>query len=105
MPALPTLRRELITALAVVFAGALLVFVLGLAFVIPRIHAMQVRDLALYFFVLVSVVVGIFIFFGHWLVRRRVLRPIEEMVAQMETIAAGDWRRVTRWSCHGWRRR
>jgi signal transduction histidine kinase len=93
MPALPTLRRELVTALALVFAGALLVFVLGLLYVIPRIQSMAVRDLVLYFMLLVSLDVGLFVFFGHWLLQRRVLRPIEEMVVQMETIAAGEYER------------
>jgi len=93
MPALPTLRRELVTALALVFAGALLVFVLGLLFVIPRIQSMAVRELLFYFGVLVVLDVGLFAFFGRWLVQRRVLRPIEDMVVQMETIAAGEYER------------
>jgi two-component system, NtrC family, sensor kinase len=94
MAELPTLRRELVAALALTFAGALLVFALGLVFVIRRMSEFGAS--ALVYGVLVVIVVGLFALVGHYLLQRRVLRPIHEMVGQIETMAAGEYdRRLT----------
>ena len=93
MSTLPTLRRELVTALMLVFAGALVVVALGVTLYATRTETATARDTALFFTFLIALAVGIFAFFGHFLLQRRVLRPIEEMVAQIETIAAGEYER------------
>jgi two-component system NtrC family sensor kinase len=90
MASLPTLRRELVTALALVFAGALLLFVIGVLFLLPR--GTEAGSFA-YFGLLSLAVVGLFALFGHLLIQRLVLVPIRDMVAQVETIAAGEFDR------------
>jgi C4-dicarboxylate-specific signal transduction histidine kinase len=90
MANLPTLRRELVTALALVFAGALLLFVIGVLFLLPRGTG---AGSFVYFGLLALGVVGLFALFGHLLIQRLVLSPIREMVAQVETIAAGEFDR------------
>jgi hypothetical protein len=90
MASLPTLRRELVTALALVFAGALLLFVIGVLFLLPR--GTEAGSFV-YFGLLALGVVGLFALFGHLLIQRLVLKPIREMVAQVETIAAGEFDR------------
>lgn len=90
MAKLPTLRRELVTALALVFAGALLLFVVGVLFLLPQGSE---AGSFVYFGVLALAVVGLFALFGHLLIQRLVLKPILEMVVQVETIAAGEFDR------------
>jgi two-component system NtrC family sensor kinase len=92
MAGLPTLRKELVTALAVVFAGALFVFVMGVMFVVPRDP--PARDAAVYYTLLVAADVGLFALFGRFLVERRVIVPMERLVAQIEAIAAGNSSRL-----------
>jgi len=88
MPALPTLRRELLGAFALVFTGALLVFVLGIYAIFVRTPAP--RAATLWVIVLVLADVGVFTLFGRYLLRRRVLGPIERFVEEIEHIAGGD---------------
>lgn len=92
MAGLPTLRKELVTALAVVFAGALFVFITGVVLIVPREPAP--RDAALYFTALVIADVGLFALIGRFLVGRRVIVPMERLVEQIEAIAAGDANRL-----------
>ncbi|MGD8276572.1 MAG: ATP-binding protein [Gemmatimonadota bacterium] len=92
MAVLPTLRKELVTALAVVFAGALFVFAMGVALIVPRDP--PAREAAVYFTLLVAADVGLFALFGRYLVERRVIVPMERLVAQIEAIAAGESRRL-----------
>ena len=87
MPALPTLRRELISAFAVVFAGALVVALAGLAFVVPRLPPAQA---GIYLGALLLADVGIFSAIGAVLLRRRLLAPIDRMIAGVEAISAGE---------------
>jgi two-component system, NtrC family, sensor kinase len=90
MAELPTLRRELVTALALTFAGALLVFAVGLVLLAGRAAS---SASPLQYGVLVIVVVGLVALVGQFLLERRVLRPIHDMVAQIETMAAGEYDR------------
>jgi hypothetical protein len=90
MAKLPTLRREFVTALALVFAGALLLFIIGVLFLLPR--GTEAASF-IYFGLLALGIVGLFALFGHLLIQRLVLKPIREMVAQVETIAAGEFDR------------
>jgi hypothetical protein len=91
MSTLPTLRRELLSAFALVFAGALLFFVTGVYVILPRVEPFVNR--AVFLAVLVLADVGIFTLFGRYLLRRRVLGPIERIIEEIETIARGDFDR------------
>ena len=82
-----TLRRELLTAFALVFAGALLVAVLGVLTVVPRIESPTVA--LLYVSALVAGDLAVFSIFGRWLIHRRILQPLDGLVAGVEAIAEG----------------
>jgi len=86
MPERPTLRRELIGASAVVFAGALAVAMLGVLLVVPRLQPVTA---ATYVFVLLACDVALFSLLGAYLLRRRLLQPLEQTVAAVETISQG----------------
>ncbi|MEX2282870.1 MAG: ATP-binding protein [Gemmatimonadota bacterium] len=88
MNGLPTLRRELITAFALVFAGALLVALIGFVLLIP-VFASPIQAFV-YLAVLVTCDVVVFAVFGRLMVQRRILSPIAEMVRGAETIAHDD---------------
>ena len=96
MPRTNTLRRELLTAFAVVFAGALLVAVAGVLLLLPTFDTPRLA--LLYVTALVAADVGIFFLFGRWLITSRVLLPLDRMVAEAEGIADGDYvRRLPEW--------
>jgi two-component system, NtrC family, sensor kinase len=86
MAALPTLRSELIGAFAIVFAGALFVAIAGVLLVVPRLGP---GEAAAYVVTLLLVDVAVFSWFGAFLLRRRLLRPLDELVQSVETIAHG----------------
>lgn len=87
MTDLPTLRRELIGAFAVVFAGALVVAVGGVALMVTRLSpAVAAAAIA----VLLVVDIAIFSWAGTRLLRRRVLDPLSVLVSGVESISAGD---------------
>jgi len=88
MATLPTLRRELLSAFALVFAGALLFFVIGYSQIQtgPQGEGEQLFLMVL----LVAADIGIFTFFGRYLLRRRVLNPLDRIVDEIESIARGD---------------
>jgi hypothetical protein len=84
-----SLRQELITAFTLVFAGALLVAVVGVRLISS---ATTDPNLALtYVAALIVTDLIIFLMFGRRLIRDRVLRPIDELVGGVEAIAAGDY--------------
>jgi two-component system NtrC family sensor kinase len=87
----PSLRRELLTALALVFAGALLVGAAGIIVLLPLLDS-PVRA-TVYLVALLAVDVTIFALFGRYLLRRRVLAPLDRLVDDVEAIAAGDYAR------------
>lgn len=89
MPARPTLRRELITPFALLFASALIVVSAGVALLLPRLES--ARQGALYLIVLLLADVAIFAWFGRYMLERRLVRPIAEMIGQVEKIAGGDY--------------
>ncbi|MCI0432390.1 MAG: ATP-binding protein [Gemmatimonadetes bacterium] len=93
MPARPTLRRELLGAFALVFTGALIFFVLGIWAIFMR--GSPPRAGTLWVMLLLLADVGVFTLFGRYLLRRRVIGPIERLVVEIEDIAAGDGGRVT----------
>ncbi len=84
----PTLRRELIAAFVLVFTGAFLVASTGVLMLIPRLDS--VAQSAVYVLVILAIDVAIFALFGNFLVTRRVLQPIDRLVAGAESIARGD---------------
>jgi C4-dicarboxylate-specific signal transduction histidine kinase len=86
-----TLRRELLTALAVVFTGALVVALAGVLLLLPTFDSPS-RAL-LYIGLLLGADVLIFALFGRWLVQTRVLDPLDRMIAGAEGIATGDYAR------------
>src|SRR5688500_10469624 len=91
MNGLPTLRRELITAFAIVFTGALLVALTGFVLLWP-VMASPTRAFV-YLALLIGADVLVFALFGRMLVQRRILTPIAEMVRGAETIAHDDLKR------------
>ena len=91
MSALPTLRRELITAYALVFAGALLFAASGIVLMLPRFDSPT--QATAYVLLLVIADVIVFAGFGRFLVQRRLLAPIDHMIEGAEAIAHGDYER------------
>lgn len=86
-----SLRRELLAALALVFAGALVVAVSGVILLLPTFET-PLRAL-FYISFLLAADVAVFAIFGRWLVNARVLAPIERMIQEAEAIADGDYGR------------
>ena len=84
----PTLRRELIAAFVLVFTGAFLVASMGVLMLLPRLQSPV--ESAIYVLVILILDVAIFAVFGHFLIQRRVLQPIDKLVAGAESIAAGE---------------
>jgi two-component system, NtrC family, sensor kinase len=98
MAELPTLRRELIGAFAVVFAGALFVAVAGVLLIAPRLSAGYA---AAYIATLLIADIAIFSWFGTQLLRRRVLDPLADLVHGVESISSGQLdTRITTGSTH-----
>jgi two-component system, NtrC family, sensor kinase len=88
MSLLPTLRRELVTAFALVFAGALFVAAAGVLVLLPRFA--DPRQAAVFVVMLLVFDIAIFVGFGHYLLQWRVLTPIERMIGGVESISRGD---------------
>lgn len=86
---MPTLRRELLAALAVVFVGALLVSAAGIALVLPRLES--AASATAYVAALLAVDLAVFAAFGRYLLARKVLAPVDELVRHAEAIAAGNY--------------
>lgn len=84
----PTLRRELIAAFVLVFTGAFLVASTGVLMLLPRLDS-PVQS-AIYVLIILVLDVTIFAVFGHFMVTRRVLEPIDRLVAGAESIARGE---------------
>jgi HAMP domain-containing protein len=82
----PTLRRELIGASAVIFAGALAVAILGVLLVVPGLPPAAA---AAYVFALLVADVLLFATLGARLLRRRLLQPLDRTVVAVEAISRG----------------
>jgi hypothetical protein len=89
MSSLPTLRRELLTALALVFMGALLVATIGVILIVPGLADPLAGTI--YIGILLAADMAVFLWFGHALLNRRVLWPMREMLEGVEVIAGGDY--------------
>lgn len=88
MKHIPTLRRELISAFALVFASALGMALVGLIFLLPRFQTP--RHALLFIIVLLAADLAVFTLFGRWVLYRSVFGPIEAVIEDVEAIAAGD---------------
>jgi two-component system, NtrC family, sensor kinase len=88
MSQLPTLRRELIGAFAIVFAGALLVAVGAGLFLYTLRPPPGVA--ALYVTFLIVADVAIFAWFGAHMLHRRLLDPLDRIVNEVEAVSQGD---------------
>jgi len=86
-----SLRRELLGALAIVFAGALVVAVTGVILLLPTFET-PVRAVG-YISFLLAADIAVFAVFGRWLLNARILAPLERMVLEAEAIADGDYGR------------
>jgi two-component system, NtrC family, sensor kinase len=86
-----SLRRELLAAFALVFAGALVVAITGVVLLIPTFET-PARALV-YLTLLLALDLLIFFQFGRWLMRTRILVPLNRMVQEAQAIAEGDYGR------------
>lgn len=84
----PTLSQELIATLAIVFAGAVVVAVVGTMLLLPGLETPG--RVALYLTLLLVADVVVFAVFGRWLVRSRVLDPLSSVITEVESIAGGE---------------
>ncbi len=84
---LPSLRWELLGNLAVLATAALM---LAVASLLVFTGIAESRNAALWLTLLIIADVMIFVVFGGYLVRRLVIRPVDEIVAAAEAIAEGD---------------
>ena len=84
----PTLRRELIAAFVLVFAGAFMVASTGVLMLLPRLQSPV--ESVVYVLIILILDIAIFAVFGHFLITRRVLQPINRLVAGAESIARGE---------------
>jgi signal transduction histidine kinase len=88
--ALPSLRTELLTKLALVTAAAVL---LAVASVTLLYDVISPAYGAVYISSLVAADVSVFVVFGAFLVQQLIVRPLREAVSAAEAIAAGDLKR------------
>ena len=84
---LPSLRTELLGNLAVLATAALM---LAVASLLVFTGIAESQHAALWLTMLIIADVMIFVVFGGYLVRRLVIRPVDEIVAAAEAIAEGD---------------
>ena len=88
------LRRELLVSFSLLFGVAVLLAVLGLLVLLPFLDTPV--EATLFLVLLVAADLGIIFGFGSWILRSRLLAPVEAMVADVRRIADGDYRhRVT----------
>src|SRR6266702_4009973 len=86
MPSKPSLRTELLFNLAFLAAAALL---LGVGTILLSSTFAPERAFPLVL-TIVALDVGIFIVFGHYIVTRHVLRPVERLMAVADAVVGGD---------------
>lgn len=86
-----TLRRELLGAFALIFAGALVVAVTGVTLLLPTFET-PFRAV-IYITALLVADIAVFAVFGRWLIQTRILGPLDRIVAEAQAIAQGDYGR------------
>ncbi|MFQ5536167.1 MAG: sensor histidine kinase [Gemmatimonadota bacterium] len=90
MPAPRKLRRELLIAFGVLFAGAVFVAAAGLAVLWPTLRSPG--EAVLYVFALVLADLLVLFAFGGFFLRRVLVRPMERLAEDARRIAEGDYR-------------
>lgn len=85
----PPLRRELLLAFGLLFGGAIFVAGLGLGFVLPVLDSF--RDILLFVLALVVGDLLVLFLFGGAFLRRRLVRPMEELAGDARRIAEGAY--------------
>ncbi|NIP58627.1 MAG: HAMP domain-containing protein [Gemmatimonadetes bacterium] len=91
-----SLRRELLLAFAVLFAGGVLVAGVGIILAYPLLDSP--RESTLYLVALLLGDLAIVFFFGRAFLRRFLLEPIDALVHDTRRIAEGDYRHRARLS-------
>jgi two-component system, NtrC family, sensor kinase len=84
---LPTLRRELIGAFGVIFAGALFVAAVGIILVVPRLSPLAAGT---YVATLLLADLAVFFWLGSRMLRRRLTAPLDALVSSVEAMSAGE---------------
>jgi two-component system, NtrC family, sensor kinase len=84
---LPSLRRSIIGAFAIVFAGALLVAGAGILLLVPHLSVPAAAAWAL---AMLGAALAFFSWLGAVILRRRLLGPMAELAAALEAIDTGD---------------
>ncbi|MGD2070861.1 MAG: ATP-binding protein [Gemmatimonadota bacterium] len=86
----PPLRKEFLFAFSLLLAGAVVVAALGLLALLPSLRT--AGDALAYVLVLLVADLAVLFLFGAWLLRARLVEPLERLVADVQRIAAGDYR-------------
>lgn len=89
MPRQPTFARELIAGFALIFTGAVIVAVVGVVILLPYLDTPL--QIVLYLGVLIGADVAVLMLFAHSFLRRRLLIPLERMIADAEAIGGGEY--------------
>jgi len=86
--ALPSpLRRELMVAFGVLFAGGILVAAMGMAFLLPRMDS--ALEAVVYILTLLLCDLLVVFVFGRIILGRTLLRPMDRLLDDVRTIASG----------------
>jgi two-component system, NtrC family, sensor kinase len=86
--ATPTpLRRELLIAFGVLFAGGILIATMGLALILPAMESP--REVAFYVGTLLLAELAVIFVFGSLTLGRTLLKPMDRLVSDATTIASG----------------
>jgi C4-dicarboxylate-specific signal transduction histidine kinase len=87
-----TLRRELLLSFAVLFVAAVVVAVVGLLVLLPLLPVLSSPgEAALFTALLLGADVGVLLWFGHSLVSRRFVQPMEALTVDVRRIAGGEY--------------
>ena len=83
------LRRELLIALSVLFASGILVASVGLALILPTVESPL--ETVLYILTVLIAELGVIFLFGRVALGRALFKPLDRLVADVETMANGAY--------------
>ncbi len=83
------LRRELMVAFGVLFAGGLLVAAMGMAFLLPLMDSP--REAVVYILTLLLCDLGVVFLFGRMILGKTLLKPTDRLLEDVRTIASGSF--------------
>ena len=90
-PPIP-LRRELLLSFAVLFAAAVTVAIFGLLLLLPLLPLLSSPlQATLFLSLLLLADLAVLFWFGHLLLRRRLVLPVEAITAAVRRIASGEY--------------